>query len=123
MNFLHYILNEDINSMIRQIFDALGKDRLKGDFFSLTNTDRADLKIDKTDEEITDMTKIAWKQYVKEMLQSAALESLVKENKNKEKTCDVKFETLKICKYLEENMRTSLSTLIFSIRSKTLDIK
>ena len=46
MNFLYYIFKEDINSIIRQVFDALRKDSRKGDFISLTNIDRADLKMD-----------------------------------------------------------------------------
>ena len=49
--------------------------------------------------------------------------SMITENKNKEKTGDIKFESLKMSKYLEENKRRSLSKLIFSVRSKTLDIK
>ena len=101
MNFLHYILNEDINSMIRQVFDALREDSRKGDFISLTKKDKIDLQIDKTDEEIADMTKGTWKKYVKEMVKSAAFKSLVQENNTKEKTRDIQFETLKISEYLE----------------------
>ena len=61
MNFLHYILNQDINSMIRQVYIALKEDIRKGDFVTLTNNDRNDLNIDKTDFEIQDMTKPNWK--------------------------------------------------------------
>ena len=57
INFLHYILNQDINSMIRQVYDALKGDSRKGDFVKLTNYDRNDLHIDKADSEIEDMTK------------------------------------------------------------------
>ena len=109
--------------MIRQVFDALREDSRKGDFISLTNKDKTDLKIDKTDEEIAEMTKVTWKKYVKEMVKSAALESLVQENNTKEKTRDIQFETLKMSEYLETNMRTSLSKVIFNVRSKTLNIK
>ena len=123
MNFLHYILNEDINSLLRQVFDALREDSRKGDFISLTNRDRIDLKIDQTNEEIADMTKCMWKKYVKEMVKSAALESLVEENNTKERTRDIMFETLQISGYLETDMRTPLSKLIFNVRSKTLNIK
>ena len=61
MNFLHYILYEDINSMIKQVFNALRKESWKGDFIAFTNTDLADLIIDKPYAEITDMTKKLWK--------------------------------------------------------------
>ena len=69
------------------------------------------------------MIKITCKKYVKEMVKSAALESLVQENKTKEKTRDIQFETLKRNGYLETNMRTSLCKVIFNVRSKTLGIK
>ena len=123
MNFLHYILNQDITSMIRQVYIALKEDSRKGDFVTLTNNDRNDLNIDKTDFEIQDMTKPNWKKYIKEKVLCAAFQSMITENKNKEKTCDIKFESLKMSKYLDENKRRSLSKLIFSVRSKTLDIK
>ena len=53
----------------------------------------------------------------------AAFSELILENSTKSKTKEVKFEELKMSSYLEENKRTSLSKFIFSIRSKTLDIK
>ena len=112
-----------MNHKFRQVFNALKEDSRKGDFVPLTNNDRNDLRIDKTDSEIEDMTKHAWRKYITEMVLCAAFQNMIKENNDKEKTCDIKFESIKISKYLEENKRTSLSTLIFSVISKTLDIK
>ena len=59
----------------------------------------------------------------KKKVKETALKSLVNGNSRKDKTRTVVFKELKITKYLTENERTSLSKLIFSIRSKTLDIK
>ena len=47
----------------------------------------------------------------------------MEENNKREKTRHIKFSDFKMSEYLEKNMRTSLSTFIFSIRSKTLDLK
>ena len=39
MNFLRYILKEGMSSMIRQVYETLKTDSVKGDFFSLVQTD------------------------------------------------------------------------------------
>ena len=41
----------------------------------------------------------------------------------REKPWDIIFRELKMSQYISENKRTSLARVIFSIRSKTLDIK
>ena len=85
LNFLHYILNEDISSITHQVYVALKEDYRKGDFVYLTNCDRKDLEIDLSDAEIGDMSKNMWKKYIKETVKSAALKCLVNEINTKEK--------------------------------------
>ena len=46
MQFLHYILNESEESMIRKVFETLNKDSKNGDFICLNNSDRRRLAID-----------------------------------------------------------------------------
>ena len=123
MIFLHYILNESIDCMIRQVFTALKEDSRKGDFIFMSNNDRIELEINKTDEKIAEITKYCWKKYVKERVKSSALTNLCIENSKKEKTQNIWFDKLEMSKYLQENKRTSLSKVIFSVRSKTLDVK
>jgi hypothetical protein len=60
---------------------------------------------------------------VKEKVKIAAFRYLIGENNSKEKTNDVVFEKLEMSEYLVRNKGTSLSKIIFSVRSKTLDIK
>ena len=57
------------------------------------------------------------------LLQQAALKHLQLENSTKEKTKDIIFNEIKISDYLFYNQKTSTSKVIFSIRSRTLDIK
>ena len=85
MQFLHYILNENIDSMIFKVFNALKDDNRKGDFIHLTNTDREDLEIQLTDEDIKNTPKSTWKKYVKEKVNSKALIDLNCENSGEEK--------------------------------------
>ena len=69
------------------------------------------------------MSKWSWKKFIKAKIKAAALITLTEENSSKEKTKDIVFEQLKMSDYLAVNENTSLSRIIFSIRSKTLDIK
>ena len=123
LQFLHYILKENTESIMRQVFDTLKSESRYGDFVYLTNRDKRDLQIDLSEDEIEAMPKKKWKLYLKKKTISAAFDYLVYENRNKEKTKMIVFEQLEMSQYLKENISTSLSQVIFSIRSKTLDIK
>ena len=123
LQFLHYILKESTESMIRQVFETLKSESRYGDFVYLTNRDKIDLDIELVEQEIEAMSKRKWKIFLKEKTRKAALSYLVNENNNKDKTKAIKFEKLEMSQYLKENSSSSLSQTIFSIRSKTLDIK
>ena len=47
--------------MLRQVFSALKEDSKSGDFKSLTDKDRLDLKINLDDDGIEMVSKLAWK--------------------------------------------------------------
>ena len=123
MQFLHYILNENIDSMIVQVYNALREDHRKSNFVQLTNFDRQDLDIELTDEDIQTIPKITWKKYIKEKVNTLALEDLNYQNSGKEKTKNIVFSQIKMSKYLEKNKNTELSKILFSVRSRTLDVK
>ena len=123
MTFLHHILNQSTESMIHKVFQALKEDSRIGDFIALTNIDRAELNIAFSDIEIRDISKKTWKALIKKKVKELALTRLVEENSRKDKTRSIQFTELKMTQYLFQNERTSLSRLIFSVRSKTLDIK
>ena len=123
MSFLYYILNESMDSIVNQVYITQKEDSRKGDFIQLTNEDRVTLNIEYEDDEIKSMIKQTWKKLVKEKVKVAAFAELRKDNSTKEKTKEIQFEELKLSSYLADNERTSLSQIVFSIRSKTLDIK
>ena len=85
MQLLHYILNENIDSMIVQVYNALKEDHKKGNFVQLTNLDRKDLDIELTDEDIQTIPKVTWKKYIKEKVNTLALKELNYQNSGKEK--------------------------------------
>ena len=123
MQFLHHILTESTDKLIRQVFDVLSEESRKGDFVYLTNCDREELEIDLSNEEIASISKWSWKKYLKEKTSKAAFKFLVEDNNTKEKTKEIQFYELKMSGYLFRNEKTKLSKIIFSIRSKTFDLK
>ena len=123
LNFLQHILHESTDSMIKQVFMLQKHDSRKGDFKDLTDKDRDTLDIQWEDDDIAAASKHAWKKLLKDVVKNAAFKELMLENSTKSKTKEVQFDELRMSDYLEQNRRTSLSKLIFSIRSKTIDIK
>ena len=86
LNFLRYILNESVDSMIRKVFDTLKTDSRKGDFVDLVNQDIKDNDIDLTETDIKNMSKLQWKKYVNMKVKETAFKYLISEKKEKSKT-------------------------------------
>ena len=84
MQFLHYILNESDDSMIKRVYITLKEDSRKGDFICQTNIDKIVLDIDLSDEEIQIVSKGVWKNYLDKKTKEAAFMYLCEENLNKE---------------------------------------
>ena len=77
MQFLHYILNESTESMIRKVYDTLKQDSRHGDFVSQTNSDRLSLDINLNDSEIKSFSKGMWKSFVEKKINSSGFLYLV----------------------------------------------
>ena len=58
MNFLKYIFNESMESMIRQIFEALKVDSRKGDFVALVKEDMETLNNDLSEEDRSEERRV-----------------------------------------------------------------
>ena len=69
------------------------------------------------------MSKFVWKVFIKQQTEAAAFNYLNEENKSKKKTNDMHFKKLETSPYLLRNNQKSVSNIIFSIRSETLQIK
>lgn len=50
LNFLHYILTESTESLVKQVYLELKADNRKGDLVSLLNSDKEDLEINLSDD-------------------------------------------------------------------------
>ena len=68
-------------------------------------------------------SKTQWKKYIKNAVKEVVFKHLTSENALLEHTKEIVFNELKTSEYLLDNRNTSLSKIIFSLRSKTFDIK
>ena len=123
LNFLRYILKEDMGSMIRQVYEALKTESRNGDFVNLVKKDMDELDIQLSEEDIKNTTKLVWKNFVNEKVVEECLRFLTEENSEKSKTTHITFESLEMREYLRQNNNIFISKTIFSARSGTLDIK
>ena len=123
LNFLKYILNQNPESMVKQVYDEQKIHSKKGDFVYQVIKDKYDLKILLEDDEIEDIPPQQWKKMIKTKIKEKALTDLVNENKEKSKTKHIIFKELEMSEYLKENRNTELTEIIFSLRSGTFDFK
>jgi hypothetical protein len=123
ITFLNYILNESTTSIIRQVYDALKQDSRKGDFFQLVQKDLKHCNLQMTEEEIKNYTKTKWKNVVSDKVKRTAFDDLVAENLKLENTKNIVFKEMKLSNYLNDNRNSTLSKIIFSVRSNTIDLK
>ena len=83
LNFLRYILREDMGSMIRQVYEALKTESRNGDFVNLVKKDMDELDIQLSEEDIQNTTKLVWKNFVNEKVVEECLRFLTEENSEK----------------------------------------
>ena len=76
-NFLKYILNENMGSMLKEVYEAVKSDSRKGDFVYQVTQDLKDLKISRSEETTRNCSKSQWKIIVKRQVKLAAFEYLI----------------------------------------------
>ena len=82
-----------------------------------------DLDIHANETTIKNYSKSQWKIIVKNAVRKGALHYLSSENLLLQNTKEIFFEELRTSGYLLDNRNTTLSKIIFSLRSRTFDIK
>ena len=122
--FLHYLLQQDKNSMLYKVLQATIEKPTKNDFVKTCNNYLKDLHIDLGFEEIGKMSKWCIQKLVKEKTMEAALKYLKIIQSKQTKIMHLKYDDLKIQEYLlDGNQNTNVSKFIFKARSMTLNIK
>ena len=125
--FLQYILKQEKNSMISQVFKATCDHPLNNDFVKTYQKYLKSLNIELSFEQIREMSEYSFKKYVKTKTREAAFKHLMKLKNTpgkQTKMVNLKYSELGIQEYLlDGNTNTEMSKLIFKARGRNLDIK
>ena len=96
LNFLHYILNEDDDSLLKRFFTAQRESPLKGDWVTTVTEDMQELGIDLTMEEIAATSKLRFKEIVKNRVEKKALQYLIKLKESHSKAKNIKHDNIQL---------------------------
>ena len=127
LNFLYTILNENPNSLIYRFFEAQCKYQTRKDWVTMIEKDLKYLELqDISLEKIKSMSKIQFRNIVKQKIEEKTLEKLEKIKQSHSKAKFLEHNKLRMQKYLQpnsENIRKEEAQLIFKLRSRMTNVK
>ena len=127
LGFLHYILNEDEESMVNKFFKSQLKNKTKKDWVNSVLDDLESLGLaDLSWEHIRSMKKGIFMNMVKEKIELKAFENLQKKKKSHSKAKQLNHNAIKMQKYLQANqtnIKREEAQLIFQLRCKVTEVK
>ena len=122
--YLWHILNRDKSELIRKIYEAQKLSNNIGDWIRLVEADKDELEIDMNDDEIQNLSKEKFKDYVTKKAKIQQLHFLKTLKKKHTKSEFLDCTELKTAEYLKAPVfNTKQKQLLFKLRSRTLDVK
>ena len=123
--FLHYILNEDKNSIIYKCFEAQKKNPCRNDWINTVEEDLANLDIGLSFDDIQTLSKYQWQQFLSQIIEERALEYLNKLKLSHSKVELVEHKSLELQEYFQpQNVESiQLSKFLFQARTRMLELK
>ena len=124
LNFLHYILQQDQESLLYRCFSAQKENPVKNDWTETVKSDLELLEFEEGIDGVKAMTKDQFKKAVKKAVTRKALLYLNEKKSKHSKVLHIQHENLELQDYLEPNeIGIEMSKFIFSARSRMLDLK
>ena len=122
--YLWHILSRDKTELIRRVYETQKISSNVGDWVRLVESDKIELVITVSDEEIQGVSKEMFKTFVKKKVSAKYIQHLndlkIKHSKSKYLECSI----LKMAEYLKDpRLDNRKKQLLFKLRSKTLDVK
>ena len=102
--FLHYILNEDNKSLIKQVLLEQMKSPVKNDWILTVWEDLKELEIGLEIKDIEELSKEGFKRFIDKKIDARVLEYLNDIKSKHKKVCHIKHESLKIQKHLNNDL-------------------
>ena len=115
--FLHYLLNQDKNSMIFRVLEATRENPSNNDFVKTCLKYLKQLDIQLSFEELAKMSKWSFKKLVKQQTTKSAFKYLTDIQIKQSKISHIKYDDLQIQEYLlDRNRNTDVSKFIYKAR-------
>ena len=122
--FLHYLLQQDADSLLSKFFVAQYEKPTKGDWWFDVKKDLIDLELEMSLEEIKRMSKNSFKRRIKSAVEKVSLKYLNNKKFEKTKLKDLCYEDLKMQEYLKSSdLKISERKLLFQLRTRMIDVK
>ena len=123
--FLHYILNEDSESLIYKCLEAQMRRPCRNDWINSVEKDFKELDIMLTFEDIKALSKQQFKTFVDKTIEQKALEYLNKIKLKHSKVLHIEHTSLNLQEYLQpQNIQNiPLAKFIFHARTRMLDVR
>lgn len=122
--YLWHILNRDESELIHRVYKTQKNSHDIGDWVKLIESDKIELDIQVTDDEIQGVSKEIFKNYVKSKVRINHLKFLNNLKKKHSKSKFLDCTQQKTAEYLKNpRLSTKQKQLLFRLRSKTLDVK
>ena len=125
LNFLHYILYQHEDSLLRKVFDAQVDNPIRGDWVNQIEMNIRDLGLYLTFDQIKIISKEQFKKMVKEKVKMKSFEFLTKIQATHSKARNIVYKKLNLQTYLGSDSSLSIKekSLIFAARARMLDVK
>jgi hypothetical protein len=126
LNFLHYILSQEADSLLLKVFEAQCRKRTKKDWVSSVLSDLELLEMNVTLAEIQNMRKGTWKNTIKTHIAEKSLNYLNNLKQKHSKVNKLKHQKLIMQPYFlpcERDVSKDEIQLIFQMRSKVTNLK
>ena len=121
--FLHYILQQPLDSLLFQCYQAQMNACLRGDWVSQVEQDLIDLKITGTRSQIQLMSKPVFKDIVKRKASKFAYEQLIAQKEKQSKCKNIEYSEFKIQGYVTtEKLTKQQKKILFQARSGTYPV-
>ena len=126
INYLWYLLHNEEGSLLKTFFLTQLEQPTRGDWVSTVKQDLAELNINMSFEEIENVSEEAFKKFVKDKVQKAALDYLKSLQLTHSKSENLSYNELSLQGYLKSgtnNMTIKEKSFCFAARSRMIDVR
>ena len=127
LNFLHYILAQDKETILYKVFEAQNKNKNKKDWITSVINDLVEIELNVTFASIQKMGKQQWRNMIRNRVELKTFRKLEATKLTHSKVKNVKHIRLEMQDYFMpnkiENMNKEEVQMIFKIRCRNLNIK